>query len=592
MKELMYLKPLILFRIINALLTKSFFQADEFMQSLEPAHVKVFGYGQLTWEWQHGIRSYGFPFIFELVYYCVIFLSKLSSIIVSMAVECYHQLFIVSFPNSKLGLDMLNEMVKFPGEIETFVEYYGVWYGPKIAMAVIAAIGEFYSMLFIGKIFQRIMNKEDDKVQESESVKKIAMVLSLTNFFNCFFITRTFINSFEMALTSAALYYWDWDGGLGIKGSDFTKSLAISIFATFQRPTNIILWAVLGALLSLNLICKKNWSLLVYLYGKIILVSLPVCALSVAIDYSFYGEIRFPFVKFLEFNVLTPMANFYGKMPWHFHIVQSLPLLLGFTIPLFIHSFFLKSSRKFSPWFQDPLFQIRALFVINLILCSITTHKEFRFIYPMQPILLAFTTLDFHYWLRLYHPTDIKMSLSQLSWFFWFLPALSVFGAFMLCNFHETGTIEIMSYLHSIPSIKSVGFVMPCHSTPWQSHLHRGDIDDIWAITCEPPLHLLNSPDVGKAIDSYIDESDYLYFNTAEFFHRNFVPVSKEVPGHKLTYEWPEYLVIFEEMDKAFMHEHLKDTNYAVVKRLFNSIFHWDRRRMGDIVVYRKFPLK
>ena len=50
-------------RIVIALSTRTFFQPDEYFQSLEPAHRIVFGYGQLTWEWlmPRPIRSVVYP---------------------------------------------------------------------------------------------------------------------------------------------------------------------------------------------------------------------------------------------------------------------------------------------------------------------------------------------------------------------------------------------------------------------------------------------------------------------------------------------------------------------------------------------------
>lgn len=50
-------------RIVIALSTRTFFQPDEYFQSLEPAHHIVFGYGQLTWEWlmPRPIRSVVYP---------------------------------------------------------------------------------------------------------------------------------------------------------------------------------------------------------------------------------------------------------------------------------------------------------------------------------------------------------------------------------------------------------------------------------------------------------------------------------------------------------------------------------------------------
>ena len=50
-------------RISIALFTTTFFQPDEYFQSLEVAHHLVFGYGRLTWEWlaEKPIRSILYP---------------------------------------------------------------------------------------------------------------------------------------------------------------------------------------------------------------------------------------------------------------------------------------------------------------------------------------------------------------------------------------------------------------------------------------------------------------------------------------------------------------------------------------------------
>ncbi|KAE8251057.1 hypothetical protein A4X13_0g4183 [Tilletia indica] len=45
---------LLIFRLFNAALTQTYFQPDEFWQSLEVAHRLVFGYGYTTWEWRDG----------------------------------------------------------------------------------------------------------------------------------------------------------------------------------------------------------------------------------------------------------------------------------------------------------------------------------------------------------------------------------------------------------------------------------------------------------------------------------------------------------------------------------------------------------
>jgi hypothetical protein len=53
----------VIVRVLIALCTRTFFQPDEYFQSLEPAHYAVFGYAHLTWEWlaPKPIRSIFYP---------------------------------------------------------------------------------------------------------------------------------------------------------------------------------------------------------------------------------------------------------------------------------------------------------------------------------------------------------------------------------------------------------------------------------------------------------------------------------------------------------------------------------------------------
>ena len=58
-------------RVLQAVSTQTFFQPDEYFQSLEVAHHAVFGYGNLTWEWSTSepIRSILFPSLWVPVYW-------------------------------------------------------------------------------------------------------------------------------------------------------------------------------------------------------------------------------------------------------------------------------------------------------------------------------------------------------------------------------------------------------------------------------------------------------------------------------------------------------------------------------------------
>src|ERR1700732_5279038 len=65
---------LLILRIFNAYTTITFFQPDEYYQSLEVAWTHVFGYGETTWEWTNAIRGYLYPALFALSWWiCKVF---------------------------------------------------------------------------------------------------------------------------------------------------------------------------------------------------------------------------------------------------------------------------------------------------------------------------------------------------------------------------------------------------------------------------------------------------------------------------------------------------------------------------------------
>lgn len=47
----------LIIRLLNVLISRTFFQPDEYYQSLEPAHSIVFGYGYQTWEWRSVVSA-------------------------------------------------------------------------------------------------------------------------------------------------------------------------------------------------------------------------------------------------------------------------------------------------------------------------------------------------------------------------------------------------------------------------------------------------------------------------------------------------------------------------------------------------------
>jgi phosphatidylinositol glycan class B len=121
-----------------------------------------------------------------------------------------------------------------------------------------------------------------------------------------------------------------------------------------------------------------------------------------------------------------------------------------------------------------------------------------------------------------------------------------------------------------------VGFLMPCHSTPWRSRLfHKGL--RAWALECEPPVGL----EVGSvARNEYRDEADRFYDDPAGFLEREVG--TRERP-------WPRYLVGFEGIEgvlREWYEGKMKGFQIREKWRGGNSMWHDDWRRKGDVIVW------
>ena len=343
-----------------------------------------------------------------------------------------------------------------------------------------------------------------------------------------------FSNNLEMVFTVLALQFWPWNKK--INGSWYI-SLGFGFVSCIIRPTNILIWIPLGIWLLISIRVTLKWVALSFLEVVLILL------INTALDYYFYQKLTFPLYNFLEFNVFKNLSIFYGTAPWHFYIFQAIPLMLMLYLPLMIYGL------------KKNILLLTGLFYI--IGFSLIQHKEFRFIYPIHPILLYFTA-------RGYVKFKPKFVLIGI--------LLNICIGLFFTNVHERGVIDLTKYL-ATQQTPSVGFITPCHSTPWQSYFHNPNLDtNSWFLACEPPLHL-NKPSM-EEIRHYRDQSDQFY-DAPELFLQTHL--GKDLPK-------TEQLVVFEPLE-PLMNDYL-GREYYECQRFYNSFFHWDSRRDGDIIVY------
>jgi GPI mannosyltransferase 3 len=177
---------LVAFRILNALTIRTFFQPDEYFQSLEPAWQMVFGKNSgawITWvsaaggvpvnwlltalqEWKNQLRSAIHPSIFAAVYW---------------ASDALAQVLRLSAPTRD---DLLVT-------------------APKIVQAAFAGLSDFYTW----KLAERIYGQDSNEAWA-------ALLLTVLSPWQWFCSTRTLSNCLETTLTVIALYNWPWHWSL------------------------------------------------------------------------------------------------------------------------------------------------------------------------------------------------------------------------------------------------------------------------------------------------------------------------------------------------------------------------------------------
>ncbi|KFA75140.1 hypothetical protein S40288_02828 [Stachybotrys chartarum IBT 40288] len=601
---LLILQIAILIRLINVSSIRTFFQPDEFFQSLEPAWLLTFGPQSgawVTWEWHHQLRSSLHPAIFSVAYFAADLVSR--------------------------ALPTANAF-----------KVAALLAAPRMLQALFAALGDWYTWQLATKIYGTDANVALFAVSHSRQPVIIAgtnaplpqLFLQLISPWQWYCSTRTFSNSLEMTLTVMALNYWPWQLlGAAAATKENTKpvnslrniwelraSLCLAALAVVLRPTNLLIWVtILAVTLSRATLrgpSPLSSTVLWVLFREVLACGTLVLAISFISDYLYFGFWTFPPYNWLNFNISQSLAVFYGRNPWHYYLLQGLPLLSTTSLPFTLRSLYKPAATSVD---QQNILRTLSLTVFTTILSlSLISHKEVRFIYPLLPILHVLAApLAASYFTstpanrsaggppRLRHKPYLFAALS-----------VNIVLAGFLSFLHQPAPLSVMTYLRSeferlhpdsvqlqlsLPRKESpfeenelfALFLMPCHSTPWRSHLVYSRLR-AYALTCEPPLHTKpNTPER----DNYRDEADRFYDDPIRF-------LSTELfgPGGLAT---PRYIVGFEGIE-PWLRDFL-DTPEGKATGMelrstwsgFNGFFNEDWRRAGemrvwDTGIYEKTP--
>ncbi|KAF4334203.1 GPI mannosyltransferase 3 [Fusarium beomiforme] len=576
-----FLRDIVVIRLINAWWIATFFQPDEFFQSLEPAWDLAFGSQSgawLTWEWKHQLRTSLHPALFAGVYLIADFISS-----------------------RILPIGILRAAILVAA--------------PKALQAVVAALGDWYTWQLAVSIYGANSN-----------VSFFTLFLQLFNPWQWYCSTRTFSNSLEMTLTVMALYYWPWElVGTAQTTKENPKSaplktlwslrasLCLAALAVVLRPTNVIIWTTIVFFtltrISLSGPSPVTSSTVIALVREVTLCGSLILALSVASDRLYFGFWTLPAYNFLNFNLSKALAVFYGRNPWHYYILQGLPLICTTSLPFAVAALYKPGTFAASTNQSNTLKTLAYTVFTTIGALSLISHKEVRFIYPLLPALsILAAPVAASFFTSQPNPTaNNPRPRPQIHNKHYLLAALGVniFLAGYLSFFHQPAPLNVLTYLRheyerihpdsvqfaqtSHFSVKPKKdeelfalFLMPCHSTPWRSHLVYPGLR-AYALTCEPPLH--TEPNTAER-ENYRDEADRFYDNPLPF-------LTSELFGSDKPLAVPRYIVGFDGIE-PWLQDFIKTpeaqalgvTHVRPVWKGFNGLFNEDWRRSGNMIVW------
>ena len=467
----------LLFRIINALFVNSFFDPDEYWQSMEVAHNFVFGYGYLTWEWAQAIRSFIHPAIFSIGYFIL-------------------KLFRIDFP-------------------------WLVQWTPRFTQAFFLAIQDISIYSLSLRLFPITQNNSD---RFNLEVGKWTVICQVFSWFTWYCGIRTYSNCLEGVLILLGLLYWPLPYERATR-SQLYLALFYAGFSVAIRPTAGIFWAILTLYI---LIGPYSIPKLKFLFYAFVMGLLWIGILLIS-DRLFFGYWVFVPLNFLKFNVIRGVSDFYGTHPAHWYFSNALPVILLSLLPAFIFGCFQLLKTLFTVSVQPPEKHRGGFLLVcifgYILFFSVLGHKEFRFLYPILPLMLLVSGYGITSFLQKFKIPGIKKSWKFVIIVLLLLPNIPM--AIYFSSYHQVGTIQAVEYIRKHEEVHSAYFLLPCHQTPFYAFIHRPI--SLRFPTCAPPTG------EDYSLVNYQTETSQFLKNPLEFTYSLFPTTG--MPTHIVTYD-------------------------------------------------------
>ncbi|XP_065175450.1 GPI mannosyltransferase 3-like [Sycon ciliatum] len=416
--------------------------------------------------------------------------------------------------------------------------------GPRLLQAMFVAWSDWHMLPLAERYF-------------SADVAPWVLLSYICTWTNIYCMARTLSNSLEAVFCIVALSHWHWCWSPRFDLPAVRRSFVFAALSCLVRPTAAVLWLPLTAHLLWT--CRRHARETII--SAIVPVAVVSLLLSFALDSLCYGRPVLVQWNFLKFNFLNDLASLYGTHPWHWYVTSGLPTLLGTTLLTAAMGLYLCNRE------QNVLAAVACVVVL---VNSFVAHKEFRFFLFLLPIAAVYAGKGLHCVLRSVH----EKGRWQYCLVLCFMVVPQFAAAVYFGVVHQSGTVSVMRYLDSEASLPlysrdaskfSVLFLMPCHATPYHSHLHRNISMEF--LTC-PPLQEKPTEDV------------VFYGDPVPWLHARFDGGARQFPSH---------IVLFDVLEPV-IRKWLHDSGYRRQASFFHS--HFPEGRVGQRVLVYNAPIK
>lgn len=408
-------------------------------------------------------------------------------------------------------------------------------------------------------------------------------------------------------------------------------SLFLAALAVLLRPTNALIWLAVGTLMLTRATLDgesplTRRSLFIIVREAIVGGTAAIC-LALLADRAYFGEWTFTAANLVHFNIAQDLASFYGQNDWHYYLSQGIPLTSTTLAPFVLYGLWKStgSSEIALPLkTRNALKALSFAALTNIASLSLISHKEVRFITPLMPIFHVIAAPHVASFFTNTQAIAAQCPPPQLQWRRRPLLALGVLVnvviAAYLSWYHAAGSNTVMTFLREEFQVIHPGavkidariqlsgsadndhsndtqnelfalFLVPCHATPWRSHLAHLQLT-AKGLTCDPPVH--TQPGSAERA-AYVDETSRFYADPVAWLDNELWPAQTSdasttktpIARYIVAYDGLEDMLVEYFAEPSRHHVAYNVTGLEKVWTAWNGLFTDDDRKAGNLNVWK-----